>query len=104
MARKKTDFKEEKIEDFGEKMWGAKKDKWAKYGLEYDEFTGATSLQKQKYIIKNHIIPKKDYQAMVDNGMDKKLVFYIKKVIDSLPTNPNEWLYKYDKEDYQVKE
>ncbi|MFV0395192.1 MAG: LPD1 domain-containing protein, partial [Coprobacillaceae bacterium] len=77
------------IEDFGEKIGGAKKDNWKKRGLTSNDTEDMNERERSKYIVKNNIWIKPNYQEMVDNGMSKRVVYFMKMVRDSLPTKPS---------------
>ncbi len=88
-----TDKKSEgkgKIEDFGEKIGGARKDLWkARGGLDYSDLETMNEAEKLQYINKNNVFPKPDYQALVnDKLLDKEAAYYLKTVRDALPTKP----------------
>ena len=78
-----------KIEDFGEKFWGARKDLWHKRGLLFEDLEGANSSEKAKYAIKSNVIPKLDYKKMKEDGYSVNVLYFYKMVIDSLPTKPH---------------
>ena len=78
-----------KIEDFGEKFWGARKDLWRKRGLLFADLEGANSSEKEKYAIKSNVIPKLDYKKMKEEGYSVNVLYFYKTVIDSLPTKPH---------------
>lgn len=83
---------EKKIEDFGEKIEGARKDLNAiRSGIKrLDEETleGWTDKEREQYITKDLVWKKPDYQKMLDEGADKSVLYYIKLVRDSLPARP----------------
>ncbi len=77
-----------KIEDFGEKIGGARKDLWKERGLTIDDILDMNGKEKQTYIKKNNIWKKPDYEQLVADGMPIHVAFYIKKIRDSIPTQP----------------
>ncbi len=79
-------------EDFGEKIGGAKKDQWKLRGLMVDDLAAMNDREAEKYVTKDNVWKKPNYQALVDNGVPAGVVFYIKKVRDSLATGP---VYRY---------
>ncbi len=79
-------------EDFGEKIGGAKKDLWKFRGLMVDDLSTMNDREAEKYVKKDNVWKKPDYQALVDSGVPVGVVFYIKKVRDSLATSP---VYRY---------
>lgn len=76
-------------EDFGEKIGGAKKDLWKVRGLLAGDLDDMNEREADKYVKKDNIWKKPDYQAMLDDGIPIGVVFYIKKVRDALPASPN---------------
>ena len=83
----------EKIEDFGEKIGGARKDlaEFRKNGGFTAEQVGSwTDIEREKYIVKKELFPAPDYQNLVDEqGYSREAAYFIKKVLDALPTKPN---------------
>lgn len=77
-----------KIEDFGEKIGGAKKDTWRRRGLLLDDLLEMNEQEKLKFIKKDNVWKKPNYQKMVDEGLPVRVAYYIKSVRDSLPTKP----------------
>ena len=71
-----------KIEDFGEKIGGARKDLWKERGLMIDDILDMNGKEKQTYIKKNNIWKKPDYEQLVADGMPIHVAFYIKKIRD----------------------
>lgn len=76
------------IKDFGEKIGGARKDIWAASGLTTYDMQQMTEAEKGKYVKKDSVWPKINYQELADSGIDKDVVFFIKQVRDSLPAAP----------------
>ena len=79
-------------EDFGEKIGGAKKDLWKDRGLYVDDLSGMNEREADKFVKKDNIWKKPDYQAMLDDGVPLGVVYFIKKARDSLGASPG---YKY---------
>lgn len=74
-----------KIEDFGEKIGGAKKDLWKDRGLIFDDVLGMNDKEKIVYIKKDNIWKKPNYKELVSNGMPIRIAYFMKKVRDSIP-------------------
>lgn len=89
-----SDLKEEKIksknkiEDFGKKIGGARKDLWRQRGLMVDDLKKMNLGEKNKFATKNYIFPKPDYQKMVDEGLPVRTAYFIKTIRDAMPTKP----------------
>jgi len=81
----------ERIEDFGNKIGGAKKDLAAKNktNLEIADVEKWTSLERKEYITKKNVWVQPDYRKLVDeDGVSVVCAYFIKKVRDSLPAKP----------------
>lgn len=86
-----TPQKTGKIEDFGEKIEGAKKDVWATYG---DRIKDA-----EKVDIKAEPLsvswPAPDYEAMIADGVDPWTVAFVRAAREAIPTKPQKsWRLK----------
>lgn len=79
-------------EDFGEKIGGAKKDLWKDRGLYVDDLGGMNEREAEKFVKKDNVWKKPDYQAMLDDGVPLGVVYFIKKARDSLGASPQ---YRY---------
>lgn len=77
-----------KLEDFGEKIGGAKKDLWKMRGLNLADIIDMDVVDRENYINKNQVWPKPDYQELKDNGIPVEVVYFYKKMRDSLPKEP----------------
>ncbi len=75
------------IQDVGEKIGGARKDKWAQRGLTLVDLEGMTGGEESKYITKQNIW-KPDYAAMVTAGTEPKAAALVKVLYDSLAAKP----------------
>lgn len=84
---------EERIEDFGEKIGGAKKDLWKSYRQSMDAIPDAdvanSSLAK--------IFPELNYQKALENGMHKDIVSMIRSLRDVIPNKPRGTRYSAQK-------
>lgn len=87
-----------KIDDFGEQIYGAKKH-LAELGrfLRSEDITEWNAQEREQLINKNQIWKKPDYQQMYDDGMPKEVVYFIKKIRDSLPAKPAKATEEYQK-------
>lgn len=75
-------------EDFGEKIGGAKKDLWRDRGLYVDDLDGMNEREADKFVKKDNIWKKPDYEAMIVAGSPVDLVYFVKVVRDSLNAAP----------------
>ena len=90
------------IQDFGEKIGGAKKDLWKDRGLSVDDLIEMNDAEKLKLIKKDNVWKKPDYQAMFDKGLPKRVIYFIKTIRDATPTKPV--LSIFDKSNEAIKE
>lgn len=104
---------EKKIEDFGEKIIGARKDDVKEIinrgGLEIEDISEWTGKDRNEYIKKDTVFPKLDYQALFDDYQKQKeesaresgeavksgdiedyrfALYFIKTIRDSIPAKP----------------
>lgn len=77
-----------RIEDFGNKIGGARKDLWKLRGLIVDDLEEMNDAEKAKYIKKDNVWQKPDYQKMLDDGLSVRVIYFIKQIRDALPTKP----------------
>ncbi len=75
-------------EDFGEKIGGAKKDLWRDRGLYVDDLSEMNDREAEKFVKKDNIWKKPDYQAIIDSGVPVDVAYFIKKVRDSIIASP----------------
>lgn len=74
----------EKIEDFGQKIGGARKDMWKEKYLEGKDLKELNDREILKHVTKNKIWPKPDYEEMIKNGTDPVAAYLVKKARDSM--------------------
>lgn len=79
--------KEKPIEDFGEKIGGARKD-FATNSLKIEDLDNMNDMEASKTVLKKNIWKPLDYREMKASGYDAKSVNYIKLVKDSIPAAP----------------
>lgn len=75
-------------EDFGEKIGGAKKDLWKTRGLLADDLNDMNEREANQFVKKENAWKKPDYPALIESGIPADVVYFIKKVRDSLPASP----------------
>lgn len=85
------------IQDFGEHIGGAKKELWAARGLNLSDITDFNDAERSKFINKNNVWKKPDYEQMVSDGTPVRVAYFIKLIRDSIPTKPN--IYTFDSAD-----
>ena len=57
----------EELKDVGEKIEGARKDLWAGRALGHQDIAGMNERELQKFVTKEHVFPRPDYQALADH-------------------------------------
>lgn len=78
------------INDFGEKIGGARKDLWKERGLMVEDLDGMTQGEKEKYVKKDCIWPKEDMKALVADGMPRFVVYFRNEVRKWVHPQPKE--------------
>ena len=73
------------IQDFGEKIGGAKKDLWKRRGLQIEELADMNERDLLENVTKENVWGEVDYIALVEGGMTRENALYIKMIRDSLP-------------------
>ena len=76
------------VEDIGEKIGGAKKDLWSARGLAADDLKQMNDREADKYVKKEYVWKRPDYNALIASGIPVGVVYYMKKVRDSLIASP----------------
>lgn len=80
-----------KIDDAGEKIGGARKDKWIGRGLNEDDLAGMTGAELDRHVTKQNVWPRPDYaRAVADEGVEPLAAAHIKLLYDRLASKPNE--------------
>lgn len=64
-----------KIEDFGKKIGGARKDLWKDRGLDITDIQNMNAAEAAKYITKDNIWKKPDYMKLIQEGMPVHAAF-----------------------------
>lgn len=76
------------IDDFGEKIGGAKKDLWKDRGLNVNDLELMNDAEREKLITKDNVWKKPNYQELVDNGLHIRVTYFIKQIRDATPVRP----------------
>lgn len=79
----------EMLTDAGEKIGGARKDKWAERGLRVSDLEGMSEGEAFQHTTKDQVWPKPDYEKMVESGATPKAAAYIKIIRDRLAAKPS---------------
>lgn len=83
----KPTTKPERIEDFGEKIHGARKDLWGKYteAMSQELPTDASEITLSKYF------PEPNYEAALAKGVNVNQLAIVKAIHDSIPAKPQRY-------------
>lgn len=92
------------IQDFGEKIGGARKDLYAlKRELQLDDVVDWSEYDREKYITKKEAFPLPDYKKLYEEGMNREVLFFIKEIRDALPTKPEVLIPRNCSEEQKLK-
>lgn len=85
----KLNLSDKPIEDFGEKIGGARKDlAGLNRSLTVEDIQDWTEIEKKNLIVKNQLWKAPNYKKMVEEGLPIEVAFYIKNLRDSIPSKP----------------
>ncbi len=90
-----------KIEDFGNKIGGARKDLWSSRGLDIGDLVEMNDAEREKFVTKDNIWKKPNYNKMIEEGMPVKVAYFVKKVRDKVMLHPSGTVYGTVREDLQ---
>jgi len=65
-----------KIEDFGEKIGGARKDLWRKNGLQREDLYEMNEAEKERYVTRDYVWPLPDAKKQVENGLAPFIAYW----------------------------
>ena len=77
-----------KLEDFGEKIGGARKDLWKETGLRASDVAELGEREAEKYVKKDYVWKRPDYKKLLAGGADVAAIYWVKTVRDACPTAP----------------
>ena len=72
------------IEDFGQKIGGARKDFYTK-ALTVDDLNELDDIDLKKYLVKDNIWHRPDYKALKEKGVELERLMFVKMVYDAIP-------------------
>jgi hypothetical protein len=84
-----ADKGEQPIDDAGEKIGGARKDKWAERGLRLSDLQEMTDGEAAKLVTKANVW-KPDYHSLIGAGMDDQAASLLKVLYDKLAATPRQ--------------
>lgn len=77
------------IQDFGEKIGGARKDMWAGRGLNLPDIEDMTVTERRELITKDNIWPKPDWEKLIEEGTPRTLAYWQNKMRAAVPPKPS---------------
>lgn len=75
-------------DEFGKKIGGSKRDQWKIRGLSIDDLADMNEKEKTAYVKKDNVWPKIDCEAMAADGKPVTIIYFIKKLRDSISRTP----------------
>ncbi len=76
------------IEDFGQKIGGARKDVWKLTGITSSDFDEMNDMERGSYVKKDNIWIKPDWEQKVAGGTPQPVAYWQNKMRQSLPPKP----------------
>lgn len=77
-----------KIQDFGEKIGGAKKDLWSNTALMLSNFDTLTDVERNKYCAKDYVWPRPDWVKLRNEGADQTVLYWQNEMRKAFPPKP----------------
>lgn len=74
----------ERLEDFGEKIGGARKD-WRTNGLNIDDLSDMNDRERKENVKKDNVWKRPDYKKLIEGGADRGILFGVNEIRKSLP-------------------
>ncbi len=86
--KQKLDTLEKKdIQDFGDKIGGARKD-FGKRSMEVSDLINMNEMEASKLVVKKNLWKPLDYKALKEDGYSSQSASYIKRIKDAISTSP----------------
>lgn len=76
-----------KLDDFGEKIGGARKDQWSSRGLLTGDLDEMNEREREKNVKKDNVWKRPNYQKLIESGRDRGLLWAINEIRKSLNQN-----------------
>lgn len=64
------------LQDFGKKIGGARKDTWKREGLKLEDVSSMNMAEKIKYVKRDRIWPKPNYEKMINDGVPRLICYW----------------------------
>lgn len=78
----------EYIDDFGEKIGGARKDMWSERAMSTNDVSKMTVKELEKFVSKELVWSEPDLDALLDDGRAVEIVLYIYEIYNSIKKKP----------------
>ena len=75
--------------EFGHKIGGSKRDLWKARGLMVEDILEMNESEKDKFIKKDNVWPKPDYNALKEQNIPVVAIYFRKKIRDAVSTRPS---------------
>ena len=79
---------DKKIQDFGEKIGGARKDVWSARGLALDDLMGMNEAERLKYANKANVWPTPDWRKAMAEGEPQVILYWKNEMRKAFPPKP----------------
>ena len=76
------------LQDFGEKIGGARKDVWKARGLILTDLDEMNAAERKTHIKKDNVWPKSDWEQEIKDGKDQGLAYWQNEMRVSIPPRP----------------
>ena len=80
----KTTEKEKIADEFGKKIGGSRRDQWKERNLTIDDLLGMNNAEKKKFVTKENVWKKPDYQKLKEEGIPVPVIYGRKLIRDSI--------------------
>lgn len=82
------------IQDFGEKIGGARKDQWKKTGLTIDFLADMTELERETHVTKDNVWPRPNWENVIADGTPQVVAYWQNEMRKAIPPKPYRGLDK----------
>lgn len=76
------------IDDAGEKIGGARKDRWKARAMQVGELSEMTGAEQEQFVTKDNVWPKPDWKALIEDGLPREAAVLIHLIRNNLPAKP----------------
>lgn len=76
------------IQDFGQKIGGARKDEWRHRGLLASDLQDMNELERETYVKKDNVWPRPNWEEVIANGTPQAVAYWQNKMRQAIPPKP----------------